>query len=876
MIRLINVKKAFNRHKANEIRAIDNTSIELPDTGLVTFLGNSGCGKTTLLNAIGGLDKVDKGDIYIDNTRITRRTSNAKDEIRNINIGYIFQNYNLIEDATVFENVAVALRMIGLTEKDAIEKRVMYILERVGIARYRNRPAKMLSGGERQRVGIARAIVKNPRIIIADEPTGNLDSKNTIEVMNIIKAISKEKLVILVTHERKIAEFYADRIVEIVDGKVIDDRENIHDNALDYSMDTRIYLKDMPYAVDLSQKGFDVKLYSDHEETPPPIKIVIRNNNLYIEAGDTLAMGDEGIEIIDDHYKGITQEDFEGYKFDYDSIFGSSKAPRYKSIYGPFKSLISGFKKLGSYSRIKKILLLGFVLASMFVIYAASNVAGVTNITDDQFITTHKDYLTANIGVVTLTSIKNYEGMEGIDYVIPGSGEIKLFMPIDDYLQSTGVGVIVSGILADAGKLGEEDLMYGGLPRTNREIVIDYLTYVQNFENTWDTSAKEVGIDSPEKIIGRTFKLSPYMPEFTVVGISNTVCPCIYVKKSMITTMAINDMGNNITSINEVGKVVPAGSIVAYSHIENDPEKWIVRGEAPVNDFEVLVSDKYIETMWIEQVMDTKVAGNNLVVCGFYHDERGGEGLYVNDNTEFLADLSSKTNLTLAPVDKEETYFKLTGEHLSDAVFGSEDGGGSPIISVIGNINSTAGTSNQYSIEDTEAQTADATAEDSVSGEGASGRGTTRITDPYGEAKTAYERSIREGVFRTVIMAIIIVIISLIEIYLILRASFLSRIKEVGVLRAIGLKKKDIYRMFGGEVVAISLIASLPGMLLMGYILNAISNVSYLSGMYRMSPLIFGMSYGLVFVFNLLAGLLPVFFTLRKTPAAILARNDVN
>ena len=242
MIRLEHVNKFFNKNKENEIRAIDDTSITLADKGLVTFLGNSGCGKTTLLNAIGALDNVDSGMIMLDGERITRRTSSARDEIRNANIGYIFQNYNLIEDATVYANVALALRMTGFTGKAAIEERVMYILERLGIARYRNRPVKMLSGGERQRVGIARAIVKNPRIIIADEPTGNLDSSNTIEIMNIIKAISRDKLVILVTHERQIAEFYADRIIEIVDGKIVSDRENEHAGSLDYRIDSRIYI----------------------------------------------------------------------------------------------------------------------------------------------------------------------------------------------------------------------------------------------------------------------------------------------------------------------------------------------------------------------------------------------------------------------------------------------------------------------------------------------------------------------------------------------------------------------------------------------------------------------------------------------------------
>ena len=192
MIRIDRLNKYYNKGRKNQIHVINNTSIELPDKGMVALLGPSGCGKTTLLNAIGGLDKVNKGNIYINNKKITSRCSSKIDKIRNLNIGYIFQDYKLIDNMTVYDNVAIALKMIGIKDKDEIKKRVEYILERVGIYRYRYRPCSMLSGGERQRVGIARALVKNPDIILADEPTGNLDSKNTIEIMNIIKSIAKD------------------------------------------------------------------------------------------------------------------------------------------------------------------------------------------------------------------------------------------------------------------------------------------------------------------------------------------------------------------------------------------------------------------------------------------------------------------------------------------------------------------------------------------------------------------------------------------------------------------------------------------------------------------------------------------------------------
>lgn len=213
MVVLEKVNKYFNKHRKNENHVIKNTSLTLQDKGLVAILGNSGCGKTTLLNVIGGLDKINKGKIYINGKKITKVSTHKIDKIRNLNIGYIFQNYNLLNHLTVYENIAIALKMIGIRKKEEIQKRVSFILEKLSMSSYQNRPSYMLSGGQKQRVAIARAIVKNPNIIIADEPTGNLDSKNTIEIMNIIKTISKEKLVILVTHEKELANFYADRII---------------------------------------------------------------------------------------------------------------------------------------------------------------------------------------------------------------------------------------------------------------------------------------------------------------------------------------------------------------------------------------------------------------------------------------------------------------------------------------------------------------------------------------------------------------------------------------------------------------------------------------------------------------------------------------
>ena len=223
MIKLEKVNKYFNKNKKNEIHVIDNTSVSFDSTGLVCLLGPSGCGKTTLLNVIGGLDKVKSGKIYVNGKKITKKSTYYVDKERNLNIGYIFQNYNLLENLTVFDNVAIALKMVGVKNKKEIEKRVNFVLETLKIYRYRNRPAGMLSGGEKQRVAIARAIVKNPNILLCDEPTGALDQSTGQEVINILREINNQgKTVVLVTHDINIASS-TNRIINICDGKIISD-----------------------------------------------------------------------------------------------------------------------------------------------------------------------------------------------------------------------------------------------------------------------------------------------------------------------------------------------------------------------------------------------------------------------------------------------------------------------------------------------------------------------------------------------------------------------------------------------------------------------------------------------------------------------------
>ncbi|MBR5349008.1 MAG: ABC transporter ATP-binding protein/permease [Lachnospiraceae bacterium] len=224
MIRLNNVNKYFFKGKQNEIHVINDISLELPQKGMVALFGHSGCGKTTLLNVIGGLDSIKSGSIEIDGKNIRKNT----DDLRNRYIGYIFQNYNLNLKVTNYENVAESLRLCGMEDEETISERVYAALANVGMEKFAHRMPDTLSGGQKQRIAIARAIVKNPAIILADEPTGNLDEANTIVIMDLLKSISKEHLVLLVTHESNLVDYYCDQVIGLKDGKVTEIREN-HD-----------------------------------------------------------------------------------------------------------------------------------------------------------------------------------------------------------------------------------------------------------------------------------------------------------------------------------------------------------------------------------------------------------------------------------------------------------------------------------------------------------------------------------------------------------------------------------------------------------------------------------------------------------------------
>lgn len=820
MLHINNVNKYFNKGHKNQIHVINNTTLEFENIGLVALLGPSGCGKTTLLNTIGGLDKIKSGSIYVDGKKISSKSMYKVDRIRNLDIGYIFQDYKLIENLSVFDNVAIVLKMLGLKDKEEIKKRVEYVLDKVGMLRYKKRPASMLSGGERQRVGIARAIVKTPNIILADEPTGNLDSKNTIEIMNIIKAISKECLVILVTHEADLAKFYATRIIEVEDGSIKNDYVNDKVDELDYRHDFTFYLKDFNNKTTFNDKldnSIDIDIYGD-KKLKLKLDIVLKNGNIYIKSNsnEKIEIVDENssIEFINGKYKAI-KKDEENYNFDFNSLKIDNDKKRYKSIFNIISLLGNGFKRVFGFPLLKKFLLAGFFLAAMFIMYSVSGMGATLRVDETDFITKHKSYIEIEQSNISLEDYAKYEGMENINYVMPGSSRVIFTMPLDDYYQTRGNMSGIVGSLTSIDLLGKDDLISGRMPDADYEIVVDKVILDGLLEKS--ETLKNVGITECEQFLERVVNVD-YMDNFKIVGISNTTNPSIYINNGMIINVLANSKNEDSnTRYGYTSDDIDTDTIKYLDYGLYQNKVTLTKGRWPSNDYEVIVNKDMEEVMPLNKEIKNTINGKKLVVVGYYDSVDNYNYYLVSANTVKINLITSSKGIIMSV---NNTYKNSTLQLLR------YDG--------------------------------------------------KNAKDCYTESKKSYNNDRKNAVRSALIVSGIILGISLVEIYLMIRSSFLSRVKEIGILRAIGVKRRDIYKMFSGEIIAITTIASIPGLLFMAYILNIMSGVKYIEDVIMINPVVVGIAVIFVYLFNLIVGLIPVFNVIRKRPAEILARYDLD
>ena len=646
---------------------------------------------------------------------------------------------------------------------------------------------------------------------------GNLDSKNSLEIMNIIKAISKEKLVLLVTHEVDLAKFYATRIIELEDGKVIKDYENETKDSLEYRLDNKIYLKDLKIKDNLSTNNINLNIYSDGEQ-PTDIQIVIKNGNIFIKSDNKRIEtidNNSAVELIDDHYKKIDKSIYEKHKYNLDEIIDKKYKLKYSSIYSIVKSIKHGFNRILNYTFLKKILLIGFMLSSMFIAYSVCNIAGSTDIRESDYINIDKNYLKVDLATVKVNDFLKYENLENVDYAMPGDSKVSFKIKMDNFYQLSNFSFELKGSLVDIAKINENSIVAGRMPENDYEIVIDKKV-AKNLLNEEFSMIKGMGIKNEDELLNRIITIDG-MKEFKIVGFVDNLSKSIYVKKDMfiniLNNMTPSDFGMGVYMTGQSDDDRADAELKDYNLYLDDIK--VTKGKLPEKDYEVIINKSNEEEVKLNKEIKTEVNGKKLKVVGFYESKINRQDYLVNNNTVKYSVITKNNGFTIYPKDKQALLDTLKNEyHLN-------------------------------------------------------------IIDVYEKDKKDYIEDKKEAIKSSVIFAGVILAISLIEIYLMIRSSFLSRIKEIGVLRAIGVKKNDIYRMFVGEILSITTLTSLPGIALMTYILSQISKIPYVDRLFIINFATIGISIALVYIFNIIVGLLPLFKVIRKAPARILARHDV-
>ncbi len=565
MIKIEHLNKYYNKGNRNEYHVINDISYEFNDKGLYVFFGPSGCGKTTLLNVIGALDKFDSGTITYFEQRLSRYNARYADEFRNKNIGYIFQNYNLLDSKSVEDNIMAILDIIGLTDIDERKNRAKLCLESVGMYKYRKRNVTALSGGQRQRVAIARALAKDPKVILADEPTGNLDSNNTFEIMNIIKSISKDRLVILVSHEKDLVDYYADRIIELKDGVIVNDYENSNVGSIVRKDVRNIYLKDYTKE-EYNNEKVSMNIYEDTDKVDAHFDIIFKNGELYIKTSSK-----SKVHYIDDSSEikllDLSEEEFINERNEKESDFSfesfKSSEIKGKGYIGIFKGIKNAFKetkylKRSKFSRVV-LIIIGIVFAFMFSSFSSSISVDKKEyiLTPDnvvEVVIKHKDELKGLTIEKLYNDLKTYPGYESMIQSRGYAGH-RLNLNIQRFYQTANSGVNYQGnIYLTKNTNMKYKIVEGRDIIANDEVVLsewiadNILNDVSAVSNGFSGYSDLIGMDADIRSLGdiKTVK---------IVGVADSKNPSVYINSDSYleesTTYLFSSEGVYISCVNK-------------------------------------------------------------------------------------------------------------------------------------------------------------------------------------------------------------------------------------------------------------------------------------------------------------------------------------
>jgi ABC-type lipoprotein export system ATPase subunit/ABC-type antimicrobial peptide transport system permease subunit len=815
MIKLDNINKYFNRHRSNVNHVCKDISLEFADKGLVVILGSSGSGKTTLLNIISGMDKFNSGVLSFDDLEFRKYKSNKWDKIRKDTIGYIYQNFHLLNDLSVYDNIEIVLKMNGIDNDEEIKSRITYLLAMIGMENYEDRLAKQLSGGQQQRVAFARALAKNPDIILADEPTGNLDSKTTIDLMNILKSISKEKLVVMVTHEQALADFYADRIIEIDNGSVVKDFINKKNSNLSVIQEQMIYLKDYNKNV-VKADNIDLTSYTDKDadkQEKIDVKLINRYDTLYVKIdSDKIKRvkyidSDSEIELRDESSENqfvIDEKLFDSNKFVNESI--TKKKKHAITLKDSFKYAI---RKLNRLSNGGKMLYVVLGLVGVIIAISTGLIGEVYNFDEQLFVDQNRNYLKVTVKNPTYSEIMDFEDIDGVEQVMLIEEPIEFSISTEKYYQITN-SVLINAHPVDIKFFDESLLLYGTIPN-GYGIIIDV-----SLADELIRKYAERGIENYQDILDCGFKLQTsgqdfYIAEETsisypITGIANDGSPSVWMDDALIYSFALptlvdyHILGSNF---NVTTGSLPAKRLEVLINV-NSP---LIRQHEIPYSVGVLSSTSSITGTFSYEVNGRDYDFSNIMISELEYMHMEYFYLYHAYKVNY--------GVLLYTEDVEGTL-----ERLLDLGYNAES----------------------------------------------------EYLDDY---EVFYDYKLDENA-NFYLFSIVGIVISSVSIFFIMRSSLISRVYEVSVYRSLGASKNEVRKMFFVEIILTTSFSSVVGYLLMVLLLlRAESTVSdYISIVhYPFMALVYGVL-GLYLV-NIIFGLLPVNTLLRKTPSEIMTKYDL-
>lgn len=840
ILELKDIKKDY-KLADNVVPALKGVSMAFRHNEFVSILGPSGCGKTTMLNIIGGLDQYTSGDLIIKGQSTKKFKGGDWDTYRNHSIGFVFQSYNLIPHLSVLGNVELALTLAGISSKER-KQRAMAVLERVGLKNECKKRPNQLSGGQMQRVAIARALVNNPEILLADEPTGALDSKTSVQIMELIKEISKERLVIMVTHNTELAEKYSSRIIKLLDGKVIDDSNppSENDDALERIIET------LPQNAKNLQKN-DKKAFKKKKSSMSVFTaFMLSLKNLITKKGRTILTSVAGsIGIIGVALVLAISNGFTNYinKMQTDTLGGYPIAVSTVAIdYSSLSSFMGESNKVGTSEE-----------EGSFGVYNPSTIIakmGNYNFISDKFVKYINDYIEEDnkkgdrksLSSVQFTYATNLkvltEGSEGIIFV-----DTK---PTTSSIYGTSSSLFYEGLADKDFVLSNYDIVEGKYPENKNEVLLvlnstgalstDMLTKLGIAVSVNSEGEYERILYSD--VIGKTYKVISNDAYYTPVY----------------------DSEGNVTEFSTLAK---ADYQTAF---DGASETLSICGVMkPREDIVVEVFDSgimYLPELATSYQQDCK---NSLIVKKSIEDgkfyvpftvdisELKGFGLGIqNFNTpaEIVGFVKSSFDIDMTAEEATNLGLQMVGASTIPTgiyLYPKDFDGKAEVLKLIDDWNASEdGAHNKIVYTDA----------------------TEVLTGTLGELINIIS-------YVLIAFAAISLLVSSIMIGIITYVSVVERTKEIGVLRSIGARKRDIARVFNAETFIIGLFAGLIGVVLT-YILcfpvNAIiAKVS--GGLKNIAVLKFDHALILIavsFVLTLISGLIPARIASKKDPVVAL------